>query len=365
MIIYLLVFIVVFILAIINLELTKEKMKPVYGILLIFFICFVGLRKNLGGSDYFVYKAYFNAVPVPWDLGSFNYFIHYRFFYKLLNSIVKMFTDQFVWFTLVVAVITLWILFKQTYKYLMYPFFGLTFYLYKTFFYTNFVILRQSIAMMIFFIAIKYIIDKKFTKYVIMILIAALFHTSALILLPLYFINRINLAKFNPIKLVIFAFIGGFISKYILLMLLFMARLLDMGPTIIGKVQGMATSTGSLFNPHMIEAVFYMIIFEKIRKSYMEEKDKIFYNIFMIYVITLFMFAQYAIFIRVSMYFYIGIMYLISKRLELIENPKVRLLFVYVVGLIFLLGYMKYILSFDAGGLMPYRCIVTQGLPYM
>lgn len=365
MLVYLLVFLAVFILAIINLQVTKERMKPVYILLLIFFILYVGFRKDLGGSDYFVYKAYFNAVPVPWKLGSFSYFIHYRYFYKLLNSIVKIFTDQFFWFTLVIAIITLTILFKQTYKYLMYPFFGMIFYLYKTFFFTNFVVLRQSIAMMIFFIAIKYIIDRKFYKYVLIMLIATLFHTSAILLLPMYFINRINLAKFNPAKLVIISFIAGFVSKYILEALLFITKLLHVGPTIIGKVQGMVTHTGSMFNPHMIEAIAYVIIFEKIRKSHMNEKDKIFYNIFTIYVVTLFMFARCDIFIRVSMYFYIGIMYLMSRRLEYIKNAKVRLLFVYILGVIFLLGYIKYIISFNGGSLMPYRTIFTQGLPYM
>lgn len=52
--------------------------------------------------------------------------------------------------------------------------------------------IRQSIAIALFFYSIKFIIEKKITYYAIFIIIASLFHTSALILLPIYFLNRIN-----------------------------------------------------------------------------------------------------------------------------------------------------------------------------
>lgn len=49
---------------------------------------------------------------------------------------------------------------------------------------------RQMMAAAIFFYAIKFIVDKKIIYYSISILVASLFHHSALILLPLYFIPK-------------------------------------------------------------------------------------------------------------------------------------------------------------------------------
>ena len=63
------------------------------------------------------------------------------------------------------------------------------------FIFNTFVSLRQSIVLVIFFNAIAYLIDKKRLKYVVTILLCSFMHSSALILLPLVFIDKINLTK--------------------------------------------------------------------------------------------------------------------------------------------------------------------------
>lgn len=55
--------------------------------------------------------------------------------------------------------------------------------------------MRQGMAFGIFMLAYKYIIDRKFYKYLLCILCAFLFHTSALVLVPLYFIYNIPYKK--------------------------------------------------------------------------------------------------------------------------------------------------------------------------
>ena len=54
------------------------------------------------------------------------------------------------------------------------------------YFTSSFNIMRQMLSVSIFFYAIKFIKDKKIIKYYVFTLVAALFHASALILLPLY-----------------------------------------------------------------------------------------------------------------------------------------------------------------------------------
>lgn len=50
--------------------------------------------------------------------------------------------------------------------------------------------IRESLAASISFIALKYVIKGDFRKYLLIILIAATFHRSALVLIPIYFIVR-------------------------------------------------------------------------------------------------------------------------------------------------------------------------------
>ena len=61
--------------------------------------------------------------------------------------------------------------------------------------------IRQSIAMALFIIAIYYSRQKKIVPYVLLVLTATLFHTSAIILLPLYFVA--NESKLNRTQFVI------------------------------------------------------------------------------------------------------------------------------------------------------------------
>jgi len=53
-------------------------------------------------------------------------------------------------------------------------------------------VFRQLIALTFFIIAIKYFKERKIYKYTFIILVASLFHKSALLLLPLYFVKHIR-----------------------------------------------------------------------------------------------------------------------------------------------------------------------------
>ncbi len=85
---------------------------------------------------------------------------------------------------------------------------------------------RQGVAVVIVWFAIRYIAEKKFIKYLILILLASCFHNTALICLPLYFLNSLKKILRNrkwwiPIIIIVVFFIWQgrniflFISNYI------------------------------------------------------------------------------------------------------------------------------------------------------
>ncbi len=63
--------------------------------------------------------------------------------------------------------------------------------------------MRQTIAILLFVLAIDFIISRRMYWYFVFIIIASFFHTSALILLPLYFLKDLN-KKFSKSSIFIF-----------------------------------------------------------------------------------------------------------------------------------------------------------------
>ena len=66
-------------------------------------------------------------------------------------------------------------------------------------------VLRQLIALTFFIIAIKYLKERKIYKYIFIILIASLFHKSAFLLLPLYFVKYIKFTMKKFLLLTLFS----------------------------------------------------------------------------------------------------------------------------------------------------------------
>lgn len=72
-------------------------------------------------------------------------------------------------------------------------------------------VVRQLIATAIFVYAIRFIIESKFLLYCLTIFVATLFHMSAVILFPLYWILKWNVSK----KVVFIIFLGIFLLVFI------------------------------------------------------------------------------------------------------------------------------------------------------
>jgi len=79
-------------------------------------------------------------------------------------------------------------------------------------------VFRQLIALTFFIIAIKYLKERKIYKYTFIILVASLFHKSALLLLPLYFVEYI---KFNMKKFLLLTFFSKIVLNIFLEVIFF------------------------------------------------------------------------------------------------------------------------------------------------
>ena len=115
--------------------------------------------------------------------------------------------------------------------------------------------MRQTLAILIFLFSLRYIYDKKLIKYVLCILFASLFHTSALVLLSVYLFTFLNYKISKTVGIVIFSIylllfsLGEYIVIYsnILLMNYFENYLRYRGVSTIGTGIGVVYFSILLF----------------------------------------------------------------------------------------------------------------------
>ena len=149
----------------------------------------MGLRISGVGVDDKTYESIFNSVN---NTGLINYFLNTKMEpgYLLLNKLIGLFTDNFQVFLYIVSLIPLIFMYKAfEYERKNINFF-LAIFLFGTLMYLYFFgIIRLFIAVSITSYAIRYLFQKNTQKYVIFVLIASMFHFSALFMLLLVYFS--------------------------------------------------------------------------------------------------------------------------------------------------------------------------------
>lgn len=150
---------------------------------------FAGIRSSKVGTDTGAYVALFemNLDPKYYQFNP-NVEIGYQYFeYTLLNL-----THNYYWLFLLTAFFIVYsfllIIKKYSINYSLSVFIYITLGIY-TFFFNG---LRQGIAIAICFLALPYLINKIFLKYLFFVFFASFFHISAWIMLPFYFLVHAN-----------------------------------------------------------------------------------------------------------------------------------------------------------------------------
>ena len=197
----------------------NDKNKQHYLILLCFFIAlFPGLR-SISWPDTLAYVTAFLKEAKPIIDTSLTehsrYYNEYGFYW--LGSIVKTFSNNPTIYLLFVSAITIFVLYKSLRKYSIYPILGLFVYVARFYFGRNFMQIRAGLSYLIIILSTKYIQERKFWKFLLMIFIAYQFHHSAVIALPVYFLcNWMTLKKWHIcVGLAIAFIIGAFFQEFV------------------------------------------------------------------------------------------------------------------------------------------------------
>lgn len=201
-------------------ESPKLRLQHFFAIFLISVV--VGFRYEVG-VDWEGYKTMYESIKDS------NYFefsdqsMELGYFY--INKIIAKLGLSYGWMFFTVALITWYFLFNSVPKLLL-PLF-IFFIFIDEYFFWGMNGVRQFAAISIWLIAIREIINKNLKKYILLILIASLFHLSVLILIPFYFI------PYSKIK-----------NKYFWIALLFISLVIGSSDIFVNYVQSFTMYIG-------------------------------------------------------------------------------------------------------------------------
>lgn len=197
--------------------------KPTSATNILFFLAIIPLIFTAGfrykvGSDF---GAYYKANEV-FNGNIWNAFIHFKEpGIAVIVKIVSFFTTSGAAYIFVFSFFTLFFSLRYITQNTDYYFFAIMLFIFTGSWHGTFNGVRQYLAATVLTFSYKYIIERNFIKYAIWVYIAALFHSSAIVMLVLYFVmqNKVSLLSILLLSLGTFVVsknydtIFGFISS--------------------------------------------------------------------------------------------------------------------------------------------------------
>ncbi|HXH99788.1 MAG TPA: EpsG family protein [Sphingobacteriaceae bacterium] len=161
-----------------------------YTLLVLFAVFFAGFRYQIG-NDYDSYASIYQSISAdPLSTYVEPGFAYFCFFLSWLGI-----SEQGMF--LVFSATTIILLAKTLKKYSVNPLVSFMIFLFLPGYYWNTLsIVRQFFAMAIIFYGVKYIINREFLKYLLCVIIATVFHKTAVIMIPLYYLVQLNFSRF-------------------------------------------------------------------------------------------------------------------------------------------------------------------------
>lgn len=199
------IYVIAFILVILEQFIKRKYIEIILYFFCVFIILFTAFREPV--SDTVMYTNVFNQIPNIWDLINGESLILDKFplelGYLYLNSIVQLIVSapQLLFFIIATISISAYYFLFRKYS----PYIALSFFIYLSLLYIfrEVVQIRNGVACALVLYSVKFLYEQKIKKYILIILIAASFHLTALIGFLFYFINKISWTR-KKILLILF-----------------------------------------------------------------------------------------------------------------------------------------------------------------
>ncbi len=292
----------------------KVGRKVFYAVSYIILVLLSGLRYKVGGDTY-NYMYVHDLLPNLYELYQFDNIVNREPGWLLLTAITKIITPDFVLIQLIHALFVNAVFFRFFSRYSAYKFTCVFFYYIFFYHYFNFEILRESIAVSFFLLAIEHFKNNKLLKYYILAGIALCFHISSIFLFifPLLYklIPTRNVFKFSSILFIINIFLGSIFSSILSIFLL--------GDILSSKINTYQEYSFTVFGITSSYILYLLVPYILLKNSRIDTNDFL-YKFIVIYIYIGAMIPLFSIFFRFLNYmipFYILLMVVFMMRILL------------------------------------------------
>lgn len=243
-----------------------EGLKARYKRYWLMAICIIlaylaGIRDINSWADTEVYVASFlDYTPTISELTQYSQPFGYSemgFYY--IGVVVKTFTSNVTIYLIFIAALSFFFLYKAFDKYCYYPILGVCAYISRFYLARNLIQIRAGLSYAIILMAVQYITKRDWKRYFAWVFLAYLFHHSALIAVPLYFLCMIDIKKKHIVIGTLIAFIiAGFYSNVVRSLVADRVTDLDVATTYI--TEGYQRDWG-LSNPMIYFQTFLLLVY--------------------------------------------------------------------------------------------------------
>ena len=278
-----------------------------------------------------------------------------RFFF-LIIKIAAFFNNYQVMFA-IITFLTVIIYYKAILNYKEKVSLGFTFFLYLFLNFTeSFNVIRQALAVAIVFYSYKFVLNRNFVKFLLTVIIATMFHITALIFIPFYFIcsNKQNeTKKIKAIKVCAVIMVVFLVFNY--------ADLINSISTNVESFEryGAYANEKITANRETIMNFAILIFILLFRKKLIRYDYRNNTLIFLYFIGFLFSLTGYssAFVKRVAMYFDVSGLILLATFPQIVKNSRQKaliyfLLILYAIGIFTISTY-----GLGQGNILPYQTI--------
>lgn len=323
-------------------KITKKENKNIIFLNVAFveMLLFIGLRDITVGTDLKNYIPYFNLFKESdWNI---LFTIKLEPGYIIFNKLIGLIGGENL-FLFITALVSLIGVYFSIRKYSKDYFLSVFLYITMHFYIFIFSGLRQAIAFSIVWVSLKYIIERKCVKFVLLVLLASTFHKTALIFLPMYFIATKKITKRYMIV---------FLTTFILLFV-FRVQIFSLITKFIYTNYSVSQDDGGYKYLILLFAILIFSLFIRNRKKEDFMENDIFINMIMIAILIQSMSSVEGNIARLTMYYSYSMIFLIPNLIKCIEDKRIRVMIKSVIY-IFLLIY--FIINIQNGqSYIPYK----------
>lgn len=336
----------------------KTQKKYIVFFVFLLLVLLSGTRYYMGGTDVYAYENVFNnvsniSVVIKYILTGVNegVNVNYEPGFLLLNSIIKSLGFNYFGFTLIIAFIFYFLMYKGLKPFVKEWSIVIAIFMYKLMFYNTFISIRQGLTIAIFFYSIQYIVNKRPIQYFLLCFISFYIHRASLFLFPMY------LAQYIPISKKKLMWCAS-----IFLPTIAISKVVDFENIIINivsligyseKSEGWATPIESISIIHTLELyiIIGLVLYFYYKISDKDSKQKIFIQFLFILIPIFTLCKDWIIFTRLKDYLVISYGILLSYIcMHSNKDYTNSYLFVkYAVYIACFIGMVRYVLAFDGG----------------